>query len=174
MTQPVIIPSLKTERLTLRAPQMDDFGLYRDFYADADGSGNYGGPLRADQAFAKLATDLGHWQLRGFGMWIVTTTADDVAIGGCGIFHPVGWPSHELTWWLTKPARGYGYAAESSRAVIHHACTELRWTSVETHMRDENIAARKLAERLGGKIVRRETFPDAVTRDVFEFDGTTA
>ena len=168
----VTIPTLQTERLTLRAPQMDDFALYRDFYADADGSGNYGGPLRADQAFHKLAADLGHWQLRGFGMWIVTTTADNQAIGGCGIFHPVGWPNHELTWWLNVDARGNGYAAEASRAVIRHACAELRWTSVLTHMRDDNTAARNLATRLGGKVVRRETFPDGVTRDVFAFDGT--
>ena len=38
-------------------------------------------------------------------------------------------------------------------------------------MRDENRAARRLAERLGGKVVRRETFPDGVPRDVFRLPG---
>ncbi len=161
-----MIPTLKTERLTLRAPEPADFALYRDFYADATGSGNYGGPLRPDQAFQRLAADLGHWHLRGFGKWIITT-GDGTAIGGCGIVHPVGWPSHELTWWLLPEMRGQGFATEASRAAILHACDTLRWPQVETHMRDNNAAARALAERLGGTIVRRETFPDGVTRDVF-------
>ncbi len=161
------IPHLKTERLTLRAPAPSDFGLYRDFYADAEGSGNYGGPLRSDQAYQKLCADLGHWHLQGFGKWIMERREDNQAIGGCGIVHPIGWPSHELTWWLMPEHRGHGYAAEASRAVIRFACQTLRWPNVETHMRDENAAARRLAEGLGGKVVRRETFPDGVTRDVF-------
>ena len=41
------------------------------------------------------------------------------------------------------------------------------WPVVETHMRDENTPARRLATRLGGTVTRRETFPDGVTRDVF-------
>ena len=34
-------------------------------------------------------------------------------------------------------------------------------------MRDENVPARRLAERLGAAKIARETFPDGVTRDVF-------
>ncbi|MEO0911828.1 MAG: GNAT family N-acetyltransferase [Pseudomonadota bacterium] len=161
------IPHLTTERLILRAPAPSDFGLYRDFYAGAEGSGSYGGPRRPDQAYQILCADLGHWHLQGFGKWIVEMKATQEAIGGCGIVHPVGWPSHELTWWLMPAHRGHGYAAEASRAAIRFACQTLRWTSVETHMRDENTPARRLAEGLGGTVVRRETFPDGVTRDVF-------
>ncbi|QHQ35749.1 GNAT family N-acetyltransferase [Algicella marina] len=161
------IPNLETERLILRAPEGHDFALYRKFYADAEGSGNYGGPLRSDEAYRKLCYDLGHWYLQGFGKWIVERREDGVAVGGCGIVHPIGWPSHELTWWLLPEYRGHGYAAEASRAVIRFACQTLRWPGVETHLRDENEAARKLAQSLGGTVIRRETFPDGVTRDVF-------
>ena len=161
------VPTLSTGRLILRGPEGADFALYRDFYAQATGPGGYGGPRRPDEAFRRLAMDIGHWSLRGFGRWVMVRAEDGAAIGGCGLVHPLGWPSHELTWWLLPEARGQGYATEASRAVIDHALRALRWPVVETHMRDENDAARRLAERLGGRIVRRETFPDGVARDVF-------
>ena len=168
MSKPIQIPSLETERLVLRGPEPGDFALYRDFYATATGEGGYGGPRRPDEAFRRLAADLGHWHLRGFGKWIVCLRDSGEPVGGCGLWHPVGWPSHELTWWLLPGARGKGYAAEASRAVIDHALGELRWDHVETHLRDTNDAARKLAERLGGEVIRRETFPDGVTRNVYK------
>ncbi len=161
------IPTLQTERLILRGPVIDDFPIYRDFFADAVGSGNYGGPKRPDDAFRTLAYDIGHWHLKGFGKWIMQRRDDGVVIGGCGLVQPNGWPRHELTWWLLKEHRGAGYATEASHAAIEFGYNVLEWPVVETHMRDENLAARAIAERLGGKIVLRETFPDGVTRDIF-------
>ncbi len=43
----------------------------------------------------------------------------------------------------------------------------LRWSLVETHMNDENEAARRLVEKLGGKAIARELFPDGLTRNVY-------
>ncbi len=161
-----MIPTLKTERLVMRAPVEADAAVYAAFYADAQGSGNYGGPRRADEAYHVLCRDLGHWHLKGFGKWVVTLR-DGTPVGGCGLVHPQGWPSHELTWWLLREQRGKGYATEASRAAIAFAHDTLGWPAVETHMRDENTGARRLAERLGGRKTRRETFPDGVTRDIF-------
>ncbi len=162
-----MMPVLTTERLTLRGPDAADFPLYRDFFAQATGPGTYGGPRRADDAFRVLAYDVGHWQLKGFGKWLLDVTATGQTIGGCGLVHPTGWPNAELTWWLMPQARGHGYAAEASRAALAHAYDTLGWDEVVTHMRDANTPARALAERLGGTIARRETFPDGVTRDVY-------
>ncbi len=44
----------------------------------------------------------------------------------------------------------------------------LQWDVVETHMQDENEAARRLAEKLGGRVIARERFPDGLMRDVYE------
>jgi len=164
-----MIPTLETERLILRELREDDFPTYANFYADSELSGFYGGPLRAEQAWGRLAMERGHWDLRGYGKWAVERRSDGAMIGGCGFWWPTGWPRRELTWWLAGDARGAGFATEASRAAIAHAYETWGWEQVETHMRDENLAARKLALRLGGVIIARETFPDGVERDVFAF-----
>ena len=161
------ITTLETARLILRAPEPADFPVYRAFYADAKGSAFYGGPLDPGQAWRKLAYDLGHWHLRGHGMWSVVDRASGAMVGGCGIVWPEGWPRHELTWWIMPQARRRGYALEASRAAIDWAGTALGWDAVETHMDDNNMAARRLAEALGGRVIARHPFPDGLTRNIY-------
>jgi len=84
------VPTLTTERLILRAPKASDFPVYRDFYAEPASSSFYGGPLDAAQAWRRLAQDIGHWALRGHGMWAVIEQASSSTIGGCGIVQPRG------------------------------------------------------------------------------------
>lgn len=88
-------------------------------------------------------------------------------VGGCGIVWPEDWPRHELTWWIAPAARRQGYALEASRAAIAWAHDSLGWDQVETHMNDGNQPARRLAEKLGGTIIGRETFPDGISRNIY-------
>ncbi|MEE9427162.1 MAG: GNAT family N-acetyltransferase [Paracoccaceae bacterium] len=160
------IPTLTTERLTLRGPTVVDLDVYSAFNAVSELSvGKYRGGKPADEIRDVLKGDIAHWQ-KGYGMWMITLAGDQV-IGGVGLVHPDDWPRHELTWWLMPDQRGHGYATEASRAVINFGYEKLGWPQVETHMRDENLPARKLAQRLGGKFTGRDTFPDGVARDVF-------
>lgn len=164
---PVNIPTIETPRLILRAPEAGDFPVYRDFFADGQASGSYGGPLRPEMAWRKLAVDLGHWALLGYGMWAVVARESGAMVGGCGIVWPEGWPRHELTWWMLPGARRQGYALEASRAAIGWAHDRLGWAEVETHMDDANGPARRLAEKLGGRIIARERFPDGLSRNIY-------
>lgn len=159
------IPVLTTSRLTLRIPEARDHAAYARFFADAQASHFYGGPLAGHRAWEKLAGDIGHFAMRGFGRFVATR--DGETIGGCGILDIEGWPGHELTWWLLPEARGQGFAQEASRAVLDWAGTALGRDHVETHFRDENTAARRLTESLGGRKLRRDRFPDGVDRDVY-------
>jgi len=89
-------------------------------------------------------------------------------IGGCGLWWPEGYPRSELTWWIIPAARRHGYALEASRAAVVFGYDALGWDLVETHMNDENTAARKLVEKLGGRKMVRERFLDGLDRDIFE------
>ena len=162
------IPTLKTERLTLFGPLLSDLAAYRAFYDVSDVTvGGYRGNRNDAEVEGILNRDIAHWRTKGFGMWLLRLTGTEKVLGGAGLSHLDGWPSHELTWWLMPTARGKGFATEASRRVIDWAYDALNYDVVETHMRDENTPARRLAQRLGGKIARREVFPDGVTRDVF-------
>jgi ribosomal-protein-alanine N-acetyltransferase len=167
MTMATTIPTIETDRLVLRGPCLDDFSVYRDFFADAEASFAYGGPLEPGEAWRVLATDIGHWALRGFGRWAVVEKASGRTVGGCGLWGPEGWPRSELTWWIVSSARRKGYALEASRAAIKFGYRELGWDLVETHMNDANRPARLLVEKLGGKAITRERFPDGLVRNVY-------
>lgn len=159
--------TLMTERLTLASPTPADLPHYEAFYAVSDVTvGGYRGGRTADEIAAIHQADMDHWARTGFGMFLIRG-ADGAFVGGAGLKHPEGWPRHELTWFLLPEQRRHGYATEASSAVIEWAYDALGWDVVETHMRDENAPARRLAERLGGERVMRMTFPDSVTRDVF-------
>jgi [ribosomal protein S5]-alanine N-acetyltransferase len=166
------IPTLTTQRLIMRGPQANDFRGYRDFFADAEASAFYGGPLSAALAWRKLAIDIGHWALRGHGMWTLIDRDSAVMVGSCGIVWPEGWPRHELSWWIAASARRQGFADEASHAAINWATAAGGFATVETHMKDDNEAARRLAEKLGGVIIARETFPDGIARNVYRLSST--
>ena len=158
---------LSTDRLSLTVPVASDLMHYRAFYAATDvAAGGYRGGRSAAEVAAIHQDDMDHWVRTGFGMFILRDRAG-AFVGGAGLRHPLGWPRHELTWFLMPAARGQGLATEASRAIIAWGYDDLGWDVVETHMRDENTPARRLVERHGGEKIMRMTFPDSVTRDVF-------
>lgn len=160
-------PEIETERLLLRGQKPEDYRVYREFFADAEASRSYGGPMGADGAWRVLAMDLGHWQLRGYGRWSVVVKSTGEMIGGCGLWWPQGYPRSELTWWTIPAQRRHGYALEASKAAVRFGYDTLRWSLVETHMNDENEPARRLVENLGGKVIARELFPDGLMRNIY-------
>lgn len=165
------IPTLETDRLILRAPRDSDFACYWDFYSDGKASEFYDGPKSKIDAWHQLARDLGHWQLRGHGLWMLESKQDGTSVGVCGLVWPTGWPRSELTWWISSASRRQGFAKEASKEVIRFGYETLQWDLVQTHMKDENLAAKSLVLSLGGAVFARETFPDGVTRDVYSLPG---
>jgi ribosomal-protein-alanine N-acetyltransferase len=160
-------PVLETPRLRLRPLGPDCEAMYLAFFTDAEASHFYGGPLPPKGAWSRLAADIGTWSLRGFGVWAIERREDKQLLGTCGFWQAADWP-RELTWWLLPAARGAGVAQEASEAVLRQAYGPWGWTEVETYMPDDNLAARRLALRLGGAVVRRQHFPDGVARDVLK------
>ena len=69
----MLIPQLTTDRLLLRALQADDFELYAEMMASDQVTRflGEGRPLSRVDAWRQMAMIIGHWQLRGFGLWAV-------------------------------------------------------------------------------------------------------
>ena len=148
MTPILSVPRLETERLILRAPCAEDFPAFAAFYA-SDRSRFVGGPAPAEQAWRFLATELGHWPLRGYGRWAVEEKSTGALAGIIGPWNPEGWPAPELGWDLMNGFEGKGYATEAAIAARAYAYDVLGWPTAISLVVPENTASARLAERLG-------------------------
>jgi len=142
-------PILRTERLTLRAPIEADADAFVAYFA-TQRSEFTGGPKTRRDAWNFFGTELGHWVMRGFGMFTVTRHGDDTPLGIVGHWYPLGWAEREIGWVLFDPRdEGQGIAAEAARACIAHAFDTLGWDTAVSYIAPGNTASIGLAERLG-------------------------
>ncbi len=144
-------PVLETERLVLRAPDASDAAAFIGFCQSARAR-FIGGPMTAENAWMMLATVMGHWLLKGFGLWVMVPRGQTQAIGTAGCLHPPVWPEGEISWHLWNEAdEGKGLAAEAVRAVRGHAYDALGWKTAVSYIVPRNTRSIKLAERLGAE-----------------------
>jgi RimJ/RimL family protein N-acetyltransferase len=148
---------LQTERLLLRMFREQDFEAYASFCADPEvmrylGEGK---PLSRTDAWRHLALVLGHWQLRGYGLWAVEEKASGALVGRIGFWNPEGWPGFEVGWMLGRPYWGKGFATEGARAALQFAFTQMQQSHVISLIRPDNAASIRVAERLGERLEGR-------------------
>lgn len=149
--QTMTAPLIETERLRLRALSEADFEAYAEMCFDPEVMKYLGGgPLSAEDAWRQLAMLVGHWTLRGFGMWAVETQEGEFA-GRVGLHFPHGWPERELGWALARRHWGQGYAREAAVAARDYAFRDLQWRSLVSYIHPENSRSIRLAESLGAQ-----------------------
>ena len=149
--------ALESERLRLRQFRQEDLEAYAVICADPEvmrylGEGK---PLARWEAWRQMAMILGHWQLRGFGLWAVEERATGALIGRIGFFEPDGWPGFELGWMLRRESWGKGYATEGARRALAHAFTTMGRTHLISLIRSDNAPSIRVAERLGERLEGR-------------------
>lgn len=164
-------PHLRTDRLTMRPITPDDLATFCKFMA-SDRARFVGGPCECYDAWRRFAVHLGHWQIRGYGMWIVERRADGVAVGQVGLWNPDGWVAPEVGWWIFDNAfEGQGYAREAAVAARAHAFDTLRWPAVFSVIDPGNARSIALARRLGAAEDRHAKTPDGTPVIVFRHPG---
>lgn len=142
---------LDTRRLVLRRPNGSDWAAARRFLT-SDRAAGIGGPLDDGRAWRAFAAEIGHWDIRGYGMWAVTLRGDDTAVGMIGPWFPVDWPETEIGWMIWDPGiEGTGIATEAARAAIDHAWRVLGWTAMVSYIGPDNDRSIRLAAKLGAR-----------------------
>jgi ribosomal-protein-alanine N-acetyltransferase len=142
------IPVLSTERLTLRAPCLDDFEAFAEFRA-SDRARFVGWPNPRAEAWKQFCAMAGQWMLRGYGRWIVTETGNDTPLGVVGLHHPDDWPEPEIAWSMFAGSEGRGYAHEAALAARRFAYDTLGWRTAISMIDPANTRSAALAARMG-------------------------
>jgi RimJ/RimL family protein N-acetyltransferase len=178
---PVTPTTIQTRRLVLRMFWEADLDAYAEMCADPEVMrylGN-GQPLTRAETWRHMATVLGHWVLRGYGLWAVEERASGVLVGRIGCIQPEGWPGFEVGWALRRAYWGRGLATEGARAALGYAFGVLRQPRVISLIHPENKASIRVAERLGERlegeteVVGKRALVYAITREEWE-DGEPA
>jgi RimJ/RimL family protein N-acetyltransferase len=149
--------TLETDRLILRMFRESDTSSYAEMCADPEVMRyiNAGEPLAREDAWRHMAMVLGHWQLRGYGLWAAEERSTGEMVGRIGCWQPEGWPELEVGWMLRRRFWGKGYATEAARASLHFAFSQLQAEHVISVIHPDNSASIRVAERIGERFERR-------------------
>ena len=145
---------LETERLRMRWFRESDFEQFckMTFNAEVMRFLGDGKPMDELNSWRQMATFMGHWYLRGYGIWAVEEKSTANLVGRIGFMNPTGWPGFELGWTLARDSWGKGYATEAARRALEYAFTEMDRDHVISLIAPANVASVKVAERLGEKV----------------------
>jgi RimJ/RimL family protein N-acetyltransferase len=154
------IPTIETDRLLLRGLANEDFDAYAEILADPEVARflSDGRPLSRLDAWRQFAMHVGHWALRGFGVWAVEERATGAFIGRIGCLEPDGWPGFEVAYTLARSAWGRGYAREGVAASLRWAREVLGRTEVISIIRPANVGSIRVATALGATPERTVEF----------------
>lgn len=163
---------LETERLILRPFVPEDFDAFAAMYADprvAQFVTEDGKPLSRFAAWRAFAGIVGHWTLRGFGLFAVMDRAGGTFVGRIGPWDPEGWPDFEIGWALRSEYWGRGYATEAVKRCIDYAFTELDRDHISSFIAPENTRSIRVAERVGERLEGETRLPHMPDRKVLQY-----
>ncbi|HRK64844.1 MAG TPA: GNAT family N-acetyltransferase [Terricaulis sp.] len=145
-------PRLETDRLILRAWRQSDIEPFVAMMAEPEVArflNSTQAPMDRIDAWRALAFNLGHWALRGNGLFAVEEKASGAFVGRIGAWRPEGREDVELGWGLARGFSGRGYAREAARAAGDWMFAELSLSHIASFIHADNAPSQKLARRLG-------------------------
>ncbi len=168
-------PILRTERLELRPPRVDDLpGMIR-LVASEDVNRFLGGGAAASahRQADRLLRNAGSWSLYGYGMFMVRLIGEPAIIGTCGVFHSwrgfgkglddtpeAGWIIHQDHW-------GKGLAQEAIRACLDWFDQTHGPRRIACMIEQGNAGSVRVAQAFGFLCYDKSIF-DGATVELFE------
>ena len=152
MTALTAAPTLRTERLILRGPERGDLDALTAFTTRSPRMASLGGNGTATEAWRAFLTNVGRWQVDGFGYFTLTAHGDPAPLGRVGLLSyptPEAAPEVELAWHLFDGAEGRGYVVEAATAIRDWARADRGLARLVSYIDPANARSRATARRLG-------------------------
>lgn len=156
------IASITTERLTLRAFTLDDAPFVFELLNDSDWIRFIGdrGIRTLDDARRQISEKyLSAYMRDGFGLMMVTRTADDATVGMCGLIRRAGLDDVDIGFAFLPRYRGQGFALEAARAALLHGRDVLKLKRVVGITLPANVASIALLKKIGLEFESNVTLP---------------
>ena len=160
-----VVPTIESERLTLRGHVVDDFDDSAAMWAETDVTRHIGGrPFTREESWSRLLRYIGHWSALGFGYWVVSEKLSGRFVGEVGFSDfkrelvPSFGGAPEIGWVLATSAHGRGFATEAVRAALAWGETQLGSARTVCLINPENLASLRVAAKCGYKEFARATY----------------
>ncbi|WP_261565304.1 GNAT family N-acetyltransferase [Frankia gtarii] len=151
------VPTVLTPRLVLRGWRPEDVPAYLEIVSEEGMAAHTPQPSTKAAAWSQTAFQIGHWALRGYGMWAVEDRATGQLLGRAGLYEALGWPGCEIAWTIRRDRWNQGLATEAGRAALEFAFDVVKRDDLISIMTAENTASIKVAAKLGLIYDRTET-----------------
>jgi len=149
---------IETENLRLRRPEIGDLDAIHAMRSDLAIVRFLGGrALNREEAWHRLTRLVGHWALRGYGMFAVVEKRSGALVGEVGLFDgcrglsPDFDNAPEAGWILAGEAQGKGYAGEAAAAAHRWFAAAHGGQRSVCIIAPENLASFRVAHKLGYK-----------------------
>ena len=152
---------LRTERLVLREPRLDDVDDVLELIED-DGVMRWIGGEAGDRdtAVEHVERWIARWERDDVGVFCVLLDGRVIGRVGLLVWDPRTWETSsyelagehaqpELGWALAQRFWGNGYATEAARRARQYAYGDLGWTTAVSYIVAANLPSQRVAARLG-------------------------
>jgi RimJ/RimL family protein N-acetyltransferase len=146
-------PTLRTERLLIRAWRVDDLDAAAAMNADPRVMEFFPGVMSREESRARFARGHARMAELGYGLWPVEVIGGASFIGMVGLANPdfsaPFLPAVEVGWRLAAPHWGQGYATEAARAVLAYGFERLALPEIVAFTTVANARSRRVMDKLG-------------------------
>lgn len=148
--------AIETNRLTLRPLTLDDLEAMSTLLGDGAALTYWGAPLDREGARRWIERNVERYRRDGFGRCAIVDRSTAELVGDAGLVwtEVEGVREVELGWIVRREAWGRGIATEAGRAWRGYAFERLSLPRIVSMVDEQNIASRRVAEKLGMSVER--------------------
>ena len=156
----IMIPAFTTQRLTLRAFSAEDADPLYHILGEEDVLRYFPRtePPSCAHVQNMIAALLKHWEAYGYGLWAVESRVTQGLIGRCGLQYIAETEEVEIDYIVDKTFWGQGLATEAGQAALRYGFVELGLRRIVGIVHPENIASRRVLEKLGMRFTERSRY----------------